>query len=332
MLESMNIIGHYKIRDFFDKVIENGNLSHAYCFVGPKQVGKRALAEQISAKILGVPVEKLKTQPDFTVLEQELNEKTGKTKKNIDIDQIRNLRSTLFRRSFLGGYKIAIIDQAEKMNISSANALLKTLEEPKEKTVLFLVTNNEKMLPVTIRSRAQMIYFHRVKTEVIENELKKREGKKNNIVINGDRTISDKLLNEIARLCTGLPGRAICWVEDQEAYKAHKKEIVRFVNLPNKSFHDKLKLVEELFGDKSDYVVARERLQTVLDLWSLLLRDWVLMESLNEDARIHKVPFKKKIEPSRMLKLSQKISEAKILLNKNVHPRLLVEDILLEIH
>src|SRR3989338_5352991 len=97
------VIGHAKILDFFDKVIANGNLSHAYCFVGPAQVGKCTVAKYLAAKLLKVAPEKLSTQPDFTLVKQELNEKTGKTKQNIDIDQIRDLCAALSRYSFLGG-------------------------------------------------------------------------------------------------------------------------------------------------------------------------------------------------------------------------------------
>ena len=163
-----SIIGHAKIIIFFEKVIANGNLSHAYCLAGPDQVGKKTVVEHISAKIFGVPVGKLKLQPDYILVEQEINAKTDKTNKNISAEQARDLRLFLSHKSFLGGYKIAIIDMAEKMNDSSANILLKILEEPRGKTVLFLITRNENLLPKTIQSRCQMIFFEQVEKKLIK--------------------------------------------------------------------------------------------------------------------------------------------------------------------
>ena len=163
------IIGHDKILNFFDRVMENGNLSHAYLFVGPDQVGKKTVAQEMGSKILKVSRDKLKTSPDYSFTTQLFDEKTGKTKKNIIIAQMRELRENLARRSYMGGYKIAIIDSADKMNIEAANALLKTLEEPSEKTILFLITDNDVALPATIRSRCQIIHFSLIPEELLKS-------------------------------------------------------------------------------------------------------------------------------------------------------------------
>jgi len=297
------VIGHAKILDFFDKVIANGNLSHAYCFVGPAQVGKCTVAKYLAAKLLKVAPEKLSTQPDFTLVKQELNEKTGKTKQNIDIDQIRDLCAALSRYSFLGGYKVALIDEAEKMNANSANALLKTLEEPKGNTLLFLITTDESLLPETIRSRCQMIYFSPVSKDEIKQGL-------------GNEKIEMGKAEELARCATGLPGRAREWVSNPDAYEQYKKEVARFLSLSRKPLYEKIKAVDDLFEDKTDHIVARERLRSVLNLWLLLLRDQIYQPAGFEKS---------------MLLISQRIQEAIGLLNQNIHPRLAVESVLLEL-
>jgi len=111
------IIGHEKILDFFNKVINQGRLSHAYCFVGPEEGGKRTVAEKLAADLLKVERVKLSNHPDFSLIRQEFSEKKEKTNKDINIEQIRELRQTLGRHAYFGGYKVAIIDEAEKMNI-----------------------------------------------------------------------------------------------------------------------------------------------------------------------------------------------------------------------
>jgi len=305
------------------------NLSHAYCFVGPESVGKRTVAEYLSGKILNADNKNLANQPDLTIVEQELNEKTGKTKKNIDVDQIRDLRSVLSRSSFLGGYKIAIIDKAEKMNLASANALLKTLEEPKEKTILFLLTKDESLLPRTIQSRCQMIYFHPVEKGLISKYLLDK-------LAESGETRPDKLagqVEEMTRLSLGMPGKVCTWLENIEEYEWRKQEMLRFVSLFNKPFFEKLQKVDELFGDhpdvrrgagKSDHIAARDNLQKVLNIWLVVVRGFLHSNLGLKETKI-------KLDNKKALNIIEKIQEAKGYLLANIHPRLLVEQVLLEL-
>ena len=137
------LIGHAKILEFFENALKSGSLSHAYCFVGQGQVGKRTLAKILAAKILKTDLSKLSCHPDFYYLERIEDEKTGKLKKEISIAQARYLKTHLIGKSWSGGYKVVIVDEAELLNEESSNALLKTLEEPKAKTIFFLLTENE---------------------------------------------------------------------------------------------------------------------------------------------------------------------------------------------
>jgi DNA polymerase III subunit delta' len=312
------IIGHKPVLDFFDKVIDSDNISHAYCFVGQENIGKTAVAEEISAKLLGINKKKLKTAPDYIVVEQELNKKTGKTKKNIDIEQLRNLRSILGRHSFLGGYKIAVIDKAEKMNISAFNALLKTLEEPTKKTVLILLTNNASSLPETIQSRCQMINFYPVEKKEIQKYLELQN-------------ITEKNAEEIARVSHGLPGLAISWSEEEEKYNWYKQEVLRFESLINQPFFEKLEKIDELFGDKKDHIATREKLKSVLSIWQIVLRDKLCDVFTLDNCKIHSLEDQKNFTKQNILNIYNNINQAKKMLEKNIHPRLLVENILLEL-
>lgn len=286
---------------FFDKILDNGNLSHAYCFVGPSRVGKKAVAEFIAGKLFGVVPEKLNTQSDYTVISQLFDEKTEKTKKDIIVDQMRDLRMVLSRRSQVGGWKVAVIEGAEKMNLEAANALLKTLEEPKEKTVLFLLTEDEKQLPETIVSRCQLIYFHPVQ----KDELKK---------IALEQGLDDSKAEEMALCANGLPGQIIRWLNSDEEYQTYLSEVKRFKSLFNAPFFEKIKKVEELFGDKTDHIATRENLQNILSIWLITVR-----ESLKNHLW----------SPDRVLSVEKSIQDARKMLDQNIHPRLLIENILL---
>lgn len=93
--------------------------------------------------------------PDFSFTTLVENEKTHKLNKEIKIEQIRKLIHLFSLTNNLDEGKIALIYPAEKLNQSSANSLLKTLEEPSAGSTLILLTHNSGKLPVTIRSRCQ---------------------------------------------------------------------------------------------------------------------------------------------------------------------------------
>lgn len=306
------IIGHENVLDFFAKVVKNGNLSHAYCFIGPETVGKRTVSEKIAVDLLQTTKEKLYTHPDFILIKQEFSEKTEKTNKDIIIEQIRNLRQYLARHAYLGGYKVAIIDEAEKMNDKAANALLKTLEEPTAKTVLFIITKDEEQLPKTIVSRCQLIYFHPVAREAIAGWLRE----------SGNSVEAE----EIARWSLGLPGRAKQWQEDKDFFKGYKKEAERFLKLAGKDFFEKLKLVDDLFKENTDVIANREKLCDILDIWQLLSRDYYLNNIGLQNLSAH---TDEKAMACENLKTERQIRRARKFLTQNINPRLLIENILL---
>jgi DNA polymerase-3 subunit delta' len=95
------------------------------------------------------------TYADFNWVTQEYNEKTKKLNKNINIEQIRKLIHEVHLTPQYERLKIAAIYPAEAMNKSSANALLKTLEEPAPRVLIMLLTHNPGRIPVTLRSRCQ---------------------------------------------------------------------------------------------------------------------------------------------------------------------------------
>jgi DNA polymerase-3 subunit delta' len=95
------------------------------------------------------------TYADFKLVTLEADVKTKKTSKNIKIDQVRNLIHEIFLTRKYDRLKIAVIYPAESMNKASANALLKTLEEPADDVLLLLITRNPGRIPVTLRSRCQ---------------------------------------------------------------------------------------------------------------------------------------------------------------------------------
>ena len=139
-----------------------GRVPQALLIVGRIGIGKTLLAETFSKRLLcRAPQEyacgecascrlfEAKTHPDFLRIEPE---ETGKI---IPVDAIRGLIANLALKPQYSGRRVVLINPAQQMNVSSANSLLKTLEEPDEHTTLLLLTDSPHALPATILSRCQ---------------------------------------------------------------------------------------------------------------------------------------------------------------------------------
>jgi DNA polymerase-3 subunit delta' len=125
----------------------------------------------------------------------------------IRVDDAQEILKSLSLKSYEGGYKIMIIWMADKMNIAASNKLLKLLEEPPEKTVFILITENEEDIIQTIRSRCQITHFNSLTEKIIANALVERE------------QIEEKNALKIAHQSQGNYNKALHLLnEDEEAF------------------------------------------------------------------------------------------------------------------
>lgn len=143
----------------FESALAADRLSHAYLIEGPQGLGKLHLAFRMAARVLDAPWPAEDPpiplpHPDLLWITLETDDE-GKQKKQIGIQQVRDACATLGMTSYSGGWKVAVVWPAEQLNAHSANALLKTLEEPAPQTLLLLVRSRLDTLPATIASRCQ---------------------------------------------------------------------------------------------------------------------------------------------------------------------------------
>jgi len=316
-MKATSVIGHAPILSFFDAVQRAGRMGHAYCFVGPKHAGKRTVAEHLAAQLLATTPEALSRTPDYVYVARGVHEKTGKTKKDISVDDIRDLRRTLAGRPFAAPYRVAIIREADRMSASAANALLKTLEEPSAFAILFLLAEDDAALPETVRSRCQTIVFSPVPEQDITASL----------IARGCDPAQAELM---ARAAHGLPGLALRFFAEPEFWEEQQKEISRFFSLFGISFGEKRRALEDLFGDKTDHILARQKLKQVLSLWRLLLREVLLATYGQKEVQLFRAAAGKPLATRRALVIDAEIVRAQALLEQNIHPRLLVEHMLLQ--
>ncbi|MDO8499740.1 MAG: AAA family ATPase [bacterium] len=293
----MDFIGQHRIVDFFDNAIKNGRLAHAYCLVGLDGVGKRTLAELVAGQLLNVPTDKLGTQPDYFLLKRESDAKTGKLKKEISIAQTRDLVARLQNKAWLGGYRVVVIDEAETMNEESGNALLKLLEEPGGQTVFFLLVTDEEKILLTVRSRCQLIQMSPVPEKEMHQALVSAG-------YNADE------VQATVSMSWGRPGRALNYLRDETIRQNYIEESQRWKNLQGQPFYQKIKISDDLFGDKTDHIRTRDNLASILDLWIMQWRAELREGRDNGPA---------------VCDIIETLAEAKNYLTQNIHPRLLVE-------
>jgi len=146
-------------------------LAHALLICGPRHIGKRAVADALAQTLLcrervdghacgqcrSCALHDAGTHPDWKYVSFEENEKTKVLRKEIVVEQVRDLGAWFSLTPQRGGAQVALIEPASAMNANASNALLKTLEEPMPGRYLLLLCESPMLLSATIRSRCQRI-------------------------------------------------------------------------------------------------------------------------------------------------------------------------------
>ena len=184
-----NVYGHAFQKETLISAIENDRISHAYLFSGKSGIGKKMIALEFARNILNT--EDLKTCVDFKYVEK------LEDKKEIVVEQIReNISDDVIERPITGTKKVYVIDDANLLNISAQNALLKTIEEPPEYVVIILIASNTSTLLPTILSRVLRVDFNPLDYESVESYIEKNGIKIDKNII-GFASGSIGVINEI---------------------------------------------------------------------------------------------------------------------------------------
>lgn len=159
------LVGHAGAVQEFETLHRDGRLHHAWMITGPKGVGKASLAYLLAGKMLAGDAgedaarQKIRAQahPNLLTIRRPWDDKRKRWKGEITIDEIRRVPDFFSRSPGEAGWRIAIVDSMDELNNNASNALLKTLEEPPEKGLLFLLTHSPGRLLPTIRSRCRRL-------------------------------------------------------------------------------------------------------------------------------------------------------------------------------
>lgn len=168
-----DVLGHHRAGLLLSRVLTQNAPAHAYVFSGPAAVGKSMVAVRFAAALVGTTVDRLALHPDVLTLARPEESTAGGRRKEIPVDEVRAVIGRL-ALSPVGTRHVLIIHDADGLNTSGQNALLKTLEDPAgESVVIFVVDEEEQLLP-TVRSRAVPVRFGLVDPQVIVRALHAR--------------------------------------------------------------------------------------------------------------------------------------------------------------
>lgn len=266
-----SLIGHEAAERTFLEAFNQDRLHHAWLISGPKGVGKATLAWKFAKFLLtqltndgpglfgealqsGEPPVSLDVDPEspdvqrveagghggLRLIERSVNEKTGKLRNDIVIDDIRGVINFFAQTSAEGGWRVAIVDAADEMNINAANALLKILEEPPEKSILFLVTHAPGKLLPTIKSRCRTLKLQALSEESVQAVLAGRFP-----------DLGSEELIALSRLSEGAPGRAIELVS-QDGVSLYRQMGGLIADIPRLNVPAVHQLAGQLAGVKAD--------------------------------------------------------------------------------
>lgn len=190
--------GHRQAVRALAEAIAGGRMHHGWLLAGPRGVGKATLAYRAARKLLAQldadaganlfgqppPLDldvapddaafrqvAIGSHPDLRTVELGVHEKTGEPRGEIPVEDVRRLSGFLATTAAQGGWRVVVVDAAEDLNRSAANALLKQLEEPPARTVFFLVSHVPGRLLPTIRSRCRLLRLERLTDDVVLNAL-----------------------------------------------------------------------------------------------------------------------------------------------------------------
>jgi DNA polymerase-3 subunit delta' len=197
---------------------DKNRLHHAWLLCGPQGLGKASFAFRCARFLMGrerdtrfgalgmspedpdVRLISAQSHPDILVLEREMGE--SKLKKNISVDAVREIGGFFSKAPSRSPYRVCIIDSVDDLNVNSANALLKILEEPPHKGILFLISHSPGRLLPTIRSRCRRLTFTPWSDSLVRQFVTKAAD------------VDEESLERLVRLAHGAPGKALSLLDE----------------------------------------------------------------------------------------------------------------------
>lgn len=281
--ETVRLLGHDDAEHEFLTAFNSGRLHHAWLVSGPKGIGKATLAWRMARFLICQPVDDsgglfgdeavvptsldipddhpvtrrmlALSEPRLFLLRRPVDARTGKLKQDITVDASRALKGFFAMSAADGGRRVVIIDAADEMNPSAANAVLKVLEEPPKNTFLLLVCHQPARLLPTIRSRCRVLRLAELSPADLGDAMAAAVGEPSEI----------EDMASIAALAGGSVGRAL-QMRAAGGFETYGQVLAVFASLPRFERSLAIRLAGSVSGRD-----AGQRLELVVSLTELLL-------------------------------------------------------------
>ncbi len=275
------VLGQERQLSYLGKVLQNERISHVYLFYGPEGVGKFTVAKLLAEKLeCGSPVV---LDTEHTLLSKK------EERKDIPVEDIRELKRIFSLAPEGKKWRVAVINQAERLSQAASDAFLKLLEEPASQTLFILVTSNPELLPQTVISRTQPIRFSLVPEKTLAQYLE-------------SENVTPQRQKEILWIADGRPGVMMQLLGDDKRLEEEKKlvkEIHSFIStggLPQAFLlSEKISQDEKLRSKAIAYVlrflrqkllVTLDRDQNISQVLKAILRSTAILETTNVNPRL----------------------------------------------
>jgi DNA polymerase-3 subunit delta' len=311
-----DILGHDRIVEVLQRSLRSGKTAHSYLFEGISGSGRKktalALVQALFCAALpddacGVCSSCRKidsgNHPDIHLISPLPD------KRDISIEQLREMQHVLSLRPYEAPRKVCIIEPAERMSVSAANSLLKTLEEPPGNALIILLTENAGILLSTVRSRCQLIRFAPLSPEHVQTLLER----------NG-------MAAETAALVAPMSGGSLqkALELDNEALTARREAVLARIGQMN------IGKVATVFDAAEELSGNRDATLEMLDMMLSFFRDAVHLgagngDIVNRSARgaIESIATRRSFP--RNLALLERIYETRRDVQRNANPKLALD-------
>ena len=311
---SFEFCGNENILSTLNNIVESQKFSHSYLFYGEEGVGKKNISRQFAQAILCLGEDKpcgkcsnckkilSKNHPDYF----ELGVESDAAKQGFNVDNARKLIEAAYIMPNEGSYKIFLLDNVQTLLASSANTLLKTLEEPPKNVIFLLISNNKSGVLKTILSRCTPIGVYPISNVSCFNHIKLK-------FPNED----EKNLKLSANLSEGSIGRAIFYLKDP---------------IGQKSVSISKKLLDAYFkSNELEFVQSIADLEENTQLSFAVFKCFLtrLKLKIDSELKLNKTPNKNFCE--KLFKASECFEKAKEILIQNGNKKLTISRLCAEI-
>jgi DNA polymerase-3 subunit delta' len=257
--ETRVLFGHHEAEHALLGAYRRGRIPHAVLIGGPQGIGKATLAYRMAKFVLAHPDPAASdvaaaadlsvdpahpaarrvtagAHPDLLALERGLSD-TGKMRRTIAVDDVRRSVSFFGSTAGEGGWRLAIVDSVDELNAEGENALLKILEEPPHRSLLFLISHAPGRVRATLRSRCRRLLLRPLPEPDVAQAAAQALR----------RGLADSDIRSAAALADGSVARALTLL-DGEALALHRQVVALLDKLPAVSGQDLHALGDALGG------------------------------------------------------------------------------------